>query len=138
MPIEKRCLVEIQKQGYIQGLIMCSLNPGVPFTFCSSLCLCSLHSSSYFYHCAHCQKGLSIQKPTCISLTLFQSPSFDKEQEQAVGSVSTAGFKVISKRKQQRDLSPFWLETVTSLTFTFAVPVQQPEVQTRLGLKPCP
>lgn len=36
MLIAKRCLVEIQKQGYIQVRTTWSLNSGVPFTFCSS------------------------------------------------------------------------------------------------------
>lgn len=123
--------------GYIQGVITCISDSDVPSTFCSSLCLCSLHISSYFYYSAHCQKGLSIQKPTCIYLTPFQSPSFDKEQEQAVGSVSMSHFKVISSRKKQRDKSPVWLETINPLTFRFAMLVQHLEVQTSLRLKLC-
>lgn len=35
--LPKICLVGIQKQGYIQYVIICSLKSGVPFTFCFSL-----------------------------------------------------------------------------------------------------
>lgn len=136
MPKEKKGMFGRNSgTGYMQGVIVCISNSGVPFTFCYSLCLCSLHISSYFYNSAHCQKGLSSQKPTCIYLTQSQSPSFDKEKEQAFGSVSMADFKVISSRKKQRDLSPIWLENITSLTFMFAMPVQHLEVQTSLRLK---